>query len=125
MKKIIYTSFLTTLFLLISFTFYLSTFGIETSKFNNIIIKEIKKKDPNIKLQINKIKVKFDVRKFQIYLKTLEPQIIYQDVKIPIKEINIYSKIISILKSKNEINQAIILIENFNIQDLQKLVVRM
>ena len=124
MKKIIYTSFLTTLFLLISFTFYLSTFGIETSKFNNIIIKEIKKKDPNIKLQINKIKVKFDVRKFQIYLKTLEPQIIYQDVKIPIKEINIYSKIISILKSKNEINQAIILIENFNIQDLQKLVVR-
>jgi len=124
MKKIIYTLLLTTLSLLIFFIFYLSTFGIETSKFNNIIIKEIKKKDPNIKLRINKIKVKFDVRKFQIYLKTLEPQIIYQDVEIPIKEINIYSKIISILKSKNEINQAIILIENFNIQDFQKLVLR-
>jgi len=124
MKKIIYSFFLITLSLLVFTIIYLSTIGLETSKLNNIIINEIKKKDPNIQITLDKIKIKFDLEKIQIYLSTLKPKIIYQDVKIPITEINIYSKISSILKSKKEINQVIVLFENFNIEDIQKLAVR-
>ena len=124
MKKFIYSFFLIALLLFISFIIYISILGVETSKFNNIITQEIKKKDPNIQLSLDKIKIKFDIKKIQIYISTFEPQIIYKDIRIPIKKINLYSKISSILKSKNEINQATVLIENFNIEDIQKLAVR-
>jgi hypothetical protein len=124
MKKIIYSFFLILISLIVFIIIYLSKIGIETTRFNNIIINEIKKKDPNIQLSLNKIKIKFDVRKIQIYLSTLEPNIIYEGIKIPIKEIDLYSKIISILKSKNEINQVIVSLENFDIKDIQKVAVR-
>ena len=124
MQKIIYSFSLILISLIILFTAYLSTVGLETSKFNNLIINEIKKREPNVQLSLNKIKIKFDVKKIQIYLSTVNPLIIYQNIKIPIKEINLYTKIISILKSKNEINQAIISVENFNVGDIQKLATR-
>ena len=124
MKKIIYSLFLITISLFISFIIYLTTIGVESSKFNNIIISEIKKKDPNIQLSLDKIKIKLDLKKIQIYITTLKPQIIYQGITVPITEINLYFKITSILKSKNEINRAIILLQDFNTEDIKKLAVR-
>ena len=124
MKKFIYLFFLTILSLIIFIIIYLSTVGIETSKFNNLIIEGIKKKNPNIYLSINKIKIKFDLEKIQIYLSTRDPKIIYQNIEIPIKEINIYTKISSILKSKNEINQVVVSLQNFKTEDIQKLAIR-
>ena len=124
MKKIIYLFFLFLLSLIVFLIIYLSTIGIETTKFNNLVINEIKKKDPNIKISLDKIKLKLDVKKVQIYISTVEPQIIYQNIKIPIKKINLYTKITSILKSKKEINQAIVSLENFYIKDIQKLAVK-
>jgi hypothetical protein len=124
MKRIIYLFFLFLLSLIVFLIIYLSTIGIETTKFNNLVINEIKKKDPNIKISLDKIKLKLDVKKVQIYISTVEPQIIYQNIKIPIKKINLYTKITSILKSKKEINQAIVSLENFYIKDIQKLAVK-
>jgi len=124
MKIFFYYIFLTLLFLLISITVYLSTVGIETSKFNNLIISEIEKRDPNAKIELDKIRIKFDIKKIQIYLSTYNPKITYEDIKIPITEINIYSKIRSLLKSKTEINQIIFSLKNFNTQDVQKIAVR-
>jgi hypothetical protein len=124
MKKFIYLFFLTILSLIIFIIIYLSTVGIETSRFNNLIIEGIKKKNSNIYLSINKIKIKFDLEKIQIYLSTRDPKIIYQNIEIPIKEINIYSKISSILKSKNEINQVVVSLQNFKTEDIQKLAIR-
>ena len=124
MQKIIYSVLSILISLIILFTVYLSTVGLETTRFNNIIINEIKKKESDVQLSLGKIKIKFDIKKIQIYLSTENPLIIYQNIKIPIKEINLYTKIISILKSKNEINQAIISAENFNIKDIQKLAIR-
>ena len=124
MQKILYSIFLISISLIVFFTIYLSSVGVETSKFNNIIINEIKKKDPSIQISLNKIKIKFDIKKIQIYLSTFEPQITYQGITIPIKEINLYTKIISILKSRNEINQAIVSFQNFKFKDIQKLAIR-
>jgi hypothetical protein len=124
MKKIIYSFFLITLSLIFLFFIYLSTVGLETSKFNNIIINEIKKKNPNVILSLDTIKIKFDLEKIQIYLSTINPKIIYQGIKIPITEINIYSKIRSIVKSNIEINQIVVSLKNFKINDVKKLAVR-
>ena len=124
MKKFIYSFLLVILSLILFFIIYLSTIGLNTSKFNNIVVNEVKKKNPEIQLSLDKIKIKLDLKKIQIYFSTLGPQIVYQNIKVPIKEINLYSKISSIFKSKNEINRAVILIEKFNIEDIQKLAIR-
>ncbi len=44
MKKIVYSFLLISLLLIALAIIYLSTVGVETSKFNNIIINEVKKK---------------------------------------------------------------------------------
>jgi len=124
MQKFLYSFFLIVLSLIIFFIIYLSTVGLETSKFNNVIINEVKKKDSSIRLSLNKIKIKLDLEKIQIYLSTFKPEIVYQDISLPITEIKIYSKISSILKSKKEINQIILSIEDFDTKDFQKIAVR-
>jgi len=124
MKKFLYLFLLTFVFLFSAAMIYLSKVGIETSKFNNLIIKEIKKKDSTVELKLGKIKIKLDFKKIQLFLSTTNPHIIYQDTKIPITEIKIYSKISKILKSIIEVNQIIFKVEKFKIQDLQKIAIR-
>ena len=124
MKKIVYSFLLISLLLIALAIIYLSTVGVETSKFNNIIINEVKKKDSNVQLSLNKIKIKFDLEKIQIYLSTIKPNIDYQGMKIPITDINIYLKLSSILMSNNEINRLVLSLENFSIKDIQKLAIR-
>ena len=124
MHRILYLIFLILVSFFIFIIIYLSSVGVETSRFNNVIINEIKKKDPNVEISLDNIKIKFNIKKIQIYLSTFEPQITYQGIKIPIKEINLYTKIISILKSKNEINQVIVSFQNFKLKDIQKLSTR-
>ena len=124
MKKTLYT--LISIFIIFVFIgiFYLSFIGLETSKFNNIISSEIKKKDSNIRVELKKILIKFDIKEFQIYLSTSKPLITYQNIDIPIEEVNIYSKIIPMLKSKVEISQANFVIKNFELNQIQTAALR-
>jgi len=124
MKKFLYLFFLSIIFLFFSIVIYLSSIGYETSKFNNLVIKEIKKKTPKVNLELEKIKIKIDIKKIQLFLSTNNPQITYQNIKIPIKEIKIFTKIDKLLNSKIEINQIIFVIEKFKIPDIQKLSTR-
>jgi hypothetical protein len=124
MKKTLYT--LISIFIIFVFIgiFYLSFIGLETSKFNNIISSEIKKKDSNIRVELKKILIKFDLKEFQIYLSTSKPLITYQNIDIPFEEVNIYSKIIPLLKSKVEISQANFVIKNFELNQIQTAALR-
>jgi hypothetical protein len=124
MKYFFYSVFFSFLLLFVLAITYLSVYGIETTKFNNLIIKEIEKKNSSVVLKLEKIKIKLDLKKIQLFLSTYEPKIIYQDVKIPIKEIKVYSKINKILKSKIEASKAIFTIEKFKIKDLQQVAIR-
>ena len=119
MKKILYTLISIFIILISIGIFYLSFIGLETSKFNNIISSEIKKKDSAITIELKKILIKFDLKEFQIYLSTSKPLITYQNIDIPIEEVNIYSKIIPLLKSKVEISQANFVIKNFELKQIQ------
>jgi len=119
MKKTLYTLISIFIILISIGIFYLSFIGLETSKFNNIISSEIKKKDSAITIELKKILIKFDLKEFQIYLSTSKPLITYQNIDIPIVEVNIYSKIIPLLKSKVEISQANFVIKNFELKQIQ------
>ena len=62
MKKILYSLILLLFLVLISFTIILSTIGVETDSFNNLIIKKINQTNNNINLKISTIKFKLDIK---------------------------------------------------------------
>jgi len=124
MKNFLYLVSLVLIFVFASIVIYLSTIGIETSKFNNLIVKEIKKKDLNIELKLKKIKIKLDLKKFQLFLSTNNPKLTYQNIKIPITKVKIYSKINKIFNTKIEVSQIVFGVKKFKIQDVQKLAIR-
>jgi len=124
MKKFFYSIFFIFIFLSTLSIFLLSTIGLETSKFNSLIIKEIENKDPEIKLKLEKIKIKLDLKIFQLFLSTYEPRISYQDIKIPITEVKIYSKLSKILNTKKEVSRVVLLIKKFEIKNIKKFAVR-
>tara|TARA_B100000780_G_C21122707_1_gene454934 strand:- start:1296 stop:3485 length:2190 start_codon:yes stop_codon:yes gene_type:complete len=124
MKKFLFSIFFAFIFILFASIIYLSTFGVKTSKFNNLIIKEIKKKDSNIELELNKVTIKIDLKKIQFFLSTNNPKITYQDIKIPVTDIKVYSKINKILNSKIELSQIIFRIKKLKINNIQKMAIR-
>ena len=124
MKKFFFLIILIIVFLLTLGAIYLSVVGHQTSKFNSRIIKEVKQKDPKIELQLEKIKIKLDIKKFQLFFSTKKPKIQYQNIKIPVTEIKIYSKISKILSSKIEVNQITFKLEKFKIENIQKIAIR-
>lgn len=124
MKKFFYSIFILIIIFFIVAAAYLSIIGYETSRFNQLIKEEIKEKEPNIEVFIKKIKIKLDLRKFNLFLTTSEPEIVYQDVKLPILDIKAYFKLLSLLESKPNLHRIILNIDTFKTQDLQKVAIR-
>ena len=124
MKIFLYSVIFSIIFLLSGAIIYLSTIGFETSKFNKIIIKEIKEKDSKFELKFQKIKVKLDLKKIQLFLLTKNPDISYEGVKINTTEIKVYTKIKNFFISEVEINQVLFSVKEVKIKDIQKIAAR-
>ena len=121
MKKIILTTF--TLFILFAFSLVaiLSTIGIETDKFNNLIIKKISQTNNKINLKIDTINFKFDLKKMKIFLETINPKITMKESLIPAKNIKVYIDFFSLIKSKPEIDKIILSLNQLSIFELKKI----
>ncbi len=87
MKKTIFSTILFILFILFIAIFYLSFFGYETNRFNQIIKSEIKKHNSNIELDFEKISVLLDVKKFVLFVRFINPNIYYYKTSIPLKSL--------------------------------------
>ncbi len=121
MKKIILTTL--TLFILFAFSLVaiLSTIGIETDKFNNLIIKKISQTNNKINLKIDTINFKFDLKKMKIFLETINPKITMKESLIPAKNVKVYIDFFSLIKSKPEIDKIILSLNQLSIFELKKI----
>ena len=100
MKKFFLSIFL---LLLLSFVFlisYLSFYGYETDRFNNIIKSEIKKNEKNIDLDFKKISILLDIKKLTLFIKFIDPEVEYQSAKIPLDTLRANIDLVSTLKKK-------------------------
>ena len=73
------------LFLLISIFLLLgilSTNGIQTGKFNDLIYQRINDSNYNVKTRLNDIKFKLDIKELSLFLETKNPEIIYRNTLI-------------------------------------------
>ena len=59
--------------LLLILVFYLSYFGIETNKFNNLIEERVSKTDPNLRIELKKVKIFLNIKNFSVNVSTFDP----------------------------------------------------
>ena len=120
MKKLFITTSIIFLFLLTFLVVILSTVGFETNKFNKLISDKAIESNKNVSLKLDKIKFKFDIKDFNLFLETKNPEIIYKDLLIPIQNIKVYLDFYSLIKSKSKISKINIFSEEVNIDQLKK-----
>ena len=87
MKKTLFSTLLFILFLLFLGIFYLSFFGYETNKFNQIIKSEIKKSNKDITLDFEKISVLLDIKKLVLFVRFVNPNLDYHKIFIPLRSL--------------------------------------
>jgi len=121
MKKF-FTILISLIFIfLISIASALLTIGIETERFNKLILNKINQIDNKINVKINTIKFKLDISEFSLFLETSEPNIFYRDILIPTEKIKVYVDFFSIIKTKPKIKRINILSKKLNIKDLKNI----
>jgi len=98
-KKII-KYFLYFLILIFIGIFYLSYFGIETKRFNQLIKNEVLKVNKKINIELKDVKILLNLSNFSIALKTYEPNLVFDNKKIKLKNIKINFSLGSFLKKK-------------------------
>ncbi len=85
--KTIFRFLIIIFFLLGSLIVYLSTIGIETTRFNSQIDSIIKNFDRDLKIELKKVKIILDPLKFELNAKTIGPKIKLKDKTIELENI--------------------------------------
>ena len=100
MKKILFKLLTLIIFSVLSIVVYLSLVGLETKKFNSLIITNIEKVDPKLKVNLSDVKIKLNPLKFKIDLKTLGTSISYQSKPVDLEYIKIEISLRNLLDKK-------------------------
>ena len=120
MKKVVFNFILIFIFLFVSLLIILSTYGVETDKFNKIIIKKISQ-TKNIDIKLNTIKFKINPKELSLFLETQNPEITSRDISVPSKNIKVYIDFLSLLKSDTQIKKINLILKELDITQLKKL----
>ncbi len=120
MKKIIINLFFLIFFVFTALIFILSTFGIETNKFNNLIAQKVYQNN-NVELKLKTIKFKLDLKELSLFLETFNPRINYRKIIIPVQNVKVYVDFIPLIKSDIKIKKTIISLKELDIIQLNKL----
>ena len=108
MKKLFLSVFLLLIVSFVGLIFYLSFYGYETDKFNNIIKSEIKKSEKNIDLNFEKVSILLDVKKLTLFIKFIDPKVEYQSATIPLDMLRANIDLVSTLKKEIGIKKIIV-----------------
>ena len=120
MKKTLVNLIIFTTFILILFITILSTFGIETNKFNRFITEKVSK-TKNINLELERIKFKINIKELSLFLETQNPKITYRNVLVPAQNIKVYIDFLSLIKSNPKIKKISFKLEELDINELKNL----
>ena len=119
-RKIFYNFFLFFLVSLILSITILSTIGIETDRFNKLITNKIAK-SKNIKLKLQTINFKLDLKELSLFVETQNPKINYLNQEIPAQNVKIYLDFLPLLKTDININKIYISLDELNYTKLNEL----
>jgi len=118
MRKYILSVFFFILGILILILFYLSNYGIKTEKFNNLIIKKIKKLEPRISLEINDVFLKLNLKEKSIIINTEDPKVYIDKYFLDLSDISINLNIVELIRKSNSINKIEIITKENSIKNI-------
>ena len=98
--------------------FYLSYYGIETKRFNQVIKDKISETNNKIAIELNKVKIILNLSNFTIGIKTKNPNIIFENNKIKLETIRTDFSIRSFFKKEFAINKAKITTKENSLKDI-------
>ena len=120
MKKFL-VIFILLIFILIAVSIaVLSTIGIETKRFNNLIIDKASQ-SKNINLELKTISFKINPKELSLFLETRDPKIIYKNITVPAESVKVYVDFLSLLKSETKITKTNVILKELDIIQLKKL----
>lgn len=119
-RKIVYNLFLLFLFSLFTLIILLSTVGIETDKFNKLIINKIAE-SKNISLKLQTVNFRLDLKEFSLFIETQNPKINYFNQALPTRNVKVYVDFFPIFKADLKINKIYISLDELNYIQLNKL----
>ncbi|MDC2987062.1 hypothetical protein OAY20_03080 [Candidatus Pelagibacter bacterium] len=120
MRKILVNLIIVTTLILILLITILSTTGIETNKFNRLIIEKVSK-TKNLNLGLEKIKFKMNIKELSLFLETQNPKITYRNVLVPAQNIKVYVDFLSLIKSNPKIKKIGVRLDELDIKELKNL----
>ena len=98
--------------------FYLSYYGIETKRFNQVIKDKISETNNKIDIELNKVKIILNLSNFTVGIKTKNPNIIFENNKIKLETIGTDFSIGSFFKKEFSINNAKITTKENSLKDI-------
>ena len=119
-KKII-KYFLYFLILIFIGILYLSYFGVETKRFNQLIKNEVSKVNKKISIELKDVKILLNLSNFSIALKTYGPNLVFDNKKIKLKNIKTNFSLGSFLKKEFAIKNVSISTKENNLKDVVSL----
>ena len=121
MKKLVSYFFFTFLIGIVIFFGILSTFGIETNRFNKIISDKINYSYSNVNLILDSIKFKLDIKEVSLFIETINPKIKYKQLEIPVNSIKGYVDFLSLFKASPNINKINLSLNKLKIREVKEL----
>jgi len=125
MKKFILSVFLLFLISFVGLIFYLSFYGYETDKFNDVIKSEIQKSEKNINLDFEKVSILLDLKKLTVFTKFTDPELEYQSVTIPLEMLRANIDLVSILKNEIIIKKVIVKTKYLDFDSIKPLILKL
>ena len=123
MKKIFFTFIFIILLIVTIFTAVLSTIGLETNKFNNIIIDRITENNLDTVVELETVKFKLDFKELSLFLETINPKIKYKRISIPVKKVKVYFDFVSLVKNSSQIKKINASLHELKISEVKELFV--
>ena len=118
MRKIIFITILLFATFNIGIFIFLTTHGIKTNYFNNLINEKVNEVNSKLKLDLNDVNFKFNPANFKFEAVTKDPKIFINDKKIDLETINFDIQVIDYLNDKNPISQLNIKSKENNIEQV-------
>ena len=121
MRKTIFSTILFLVFIILVLVSYLTFFGHETDKFNNIIKSEINKKDSKINLNFEKISIKLNPAKLKLFIEFINPNLNYLKTDFPLALLKTNINLRFLTEKKIVINEIILTTQYLELNKLKPL----
>ena len=108
--------------ILVIIIMYLSYFGIETKRFNELIKDRVEQTNQNIDIELEKVKILLSPTSLNVSLETLETKILFENKKINLKKVGINLSIRSFLSRQFAIESLKIITKDNSAKNILSLI---